>query len=48
MEAVAGVSGPLSAAAMARLARGEDMRGPPEPFDKAQALARLDSLLGNP
>lgn len=46
MEAVADVSGPLSAAAMARLARGEDMRGPPEPFDKAQALARLDSLIG--
>ena len=47
MEAVAGVSGPLGAAAMARLARGEDLRGHPEPFDKAQALARLDSLIGS-
>jgi beta-N-acetylhexosaminidase len=47
MEAVAGVSGPLCAAAMARLDRGEDMRAPPEPFDKAQVLARLDSLMGS-
>ena len=46
MEAVAGVSGPMTADAMARLARGEAMLDTPEPFDKARALARLDSLLG--
>ncbi len=46
MEAVAGASGPISEAAMARLARGKGMLGVPEPLDKAQALARLDSLLG--
>ncbi len=48
MEAVAGVSGPMTADAMARLARGEDMLGAPQPFDKARALARLDSLLRCP
>ncbi len=46
MEAVAGVSGPMTEVAMARLARGEDMLGAPEPFDEARALARLDNLLG--
>ena len=48
MEAVAAVSGPLTGDAMARLARGEDMRGAPEPLDKAGALARLDGLLRRP
>ena len=48
MEAVAGVSGPMTGEAMARLARGEDMLGAPQPFDGARALARLDSLLRCP
>ena len=46
MEAVAGVSGPMTTAAMARLARGDGMLGAPDPFDRDGALARLDSLLG--
>ncbi|MCH7932149.1 MAG: hypothetical protein IH906_08085, partial [Proteobacteria bacterium] len=37
---------PLDDAALARLAAAEAMRGAPEPFDRAAALARLDSLLG--
>ena len=45
MEAVADASGPMTDQSMARLARGEAMRGVPEPFDQAAALARLDSLL---
>ena len=46
MEAVADVSGPMTEVAMARLARGEDMLGAPQPLDRERALARLDSLLG--
>ena len=45
MEAVAGVSGPMTEVAMARLARGEEMLGAPEPLDRERALARLDNLL---
>lgn len=37
---------PLDDAALARLAAAEAMQGAPEPFDRAAALARLDSLLG--
>ncbi len=37
---------PLDDAACARLARGRAAIGAPQPFDRAQALVRLDALLG--
>ncbi|MFQ5784816.1 MAG: beta-N-acetylhexosaminidase [Alphaproteobacteria bacterium] len=45
MRAVAAGVRPLDEAAQARLAKAAVMRRPPEPFDRAAALARLDALL---
>ncbi|HEV2303796.1 MAG TPA: glycoside hydrolase family 3 N-terminal domain-containing protein, partial [Stellaceae bacterium] len=46
MEAVAAATGPLSPAAAARLERGEARRtSSRQPFDRAAAEARFDSLL---
>ncbi len=46
MEAVAAVSGAMSEAAMARLARGLGMRRKPEAVDRAIVERRIDTLLG--
>ena len=42
---VAASARPLSEAAMARIARAETMRRQPEPFDRNEAVVRLDELL---
>ena len=44
---VATATGPLSDAAMARIAEGEAMRRRPDDFDGAAAVARLDELLND-
>jgi len=46
MDEVAGACTPLSYAACLRLARAEEMRTPPQPFDAAVAAQRLAELLG--
>ena len=46
MEAVAAVSGAMSETAMARLARGLEMRQKPAPVDRTIVERRIDTLLG--
>ncbi len=48
MAAVAEGTGALTDAARRRLARGEDLRRPPHPFDPIAAEARLTALLEGP
>jgi hypothetical protein len=45
MAAIVAATGPLSAAAAARLARAEAMRRPPAPFDRTDGESRFAALL---